>query len=270
MRIAAQQLISLAVLGLAAAPASAQIGTTYCTAVVNSTGVIAAISASGSTDVSLNNFTLECASLPANQFGLFVNSPMQGFAPNPGGSNGNLCVGGGIGRFNAGIVNSGPGGMVSLAIDLTSIPRPMANVAVLAGDTYNFQFWHRDTAAPGFSNLSEGLEVLFTGAPTLSFQNDIYPMLTQPNINGPACTQCHGGTCSLDYSTPMNAFNGMVNVGSTCCGPTDIYVIPGDAANSLLFQKLTAPACGSPMPLIGTFAGDTTMVSDWINAGAPF
>ena len=257
--------------GALSSAASAQIGTTYCTAVPNSTGSIALISATGSTDVALNDVTLSVSSLPLNQFGLFVTSQTQAFAPNPGGSNGNLCVGGMIGRFNAGIVSSGATGSVSLALDLNAIAAPMGAYAVMPGDTVNFQLWHRDVAAPGFSNLSEGLEIQFDAAPALSFENDIYPMMTQPNINAPSCTTCHVmfGFCGLDLSSAQLAYDNLINIQASCCFP-DTLVVPGDSAASVLYQKLTVPQCGGTMPQGGTFAGDTDAVRDWIDAGAPF
>ena len=263
-------IIATALAAATASISSAQLGTTYCSAVPNSTGTITVISASGSTVVAQNNFTLTGTDMPLNQFGLFVNGTAQEFVPNPGGSNGNLCVGGGLGRFNSGIVSSGASGSVSFTVDLNAVPRPSSTVAVMAGDTWYFQLWHRDTAGPGFSNFSEGLEVAFTGgqgSPT--FAADIYPMLTQPNTGGPSCVTCHGGQCTLDFSTAQLAYNSLINVNASCC-PTGTYVIPGDAANSLLWQKLTTPACGSPMPLVGTFAGSVIDVEAWINGGAPF
>lgn len=250
--------------------ATAQVGSTYCMAAPNSTGSISLISAAGSTDVALNDITLNVASLPLNQFGLFVTSQTQAFTMNPGGSNGNLCVGGMIGRFNAGVVSSGATGTVSLPVNLNAIPAPMGAYAVMPGDTVNFQFWHRDVAAPGFSNLSEGLEIAFDSASGgLTFENDIYPLLTQPNINAGSCVGCHGFICGLDLSTAQVAYNNMVNVMADCCQP-DFYVVPGNAAASVLYDKLIGPSCGSTMPLGGTFAGDPDAVRDWINAGAPF
>ncbi len=251
--------------------ASAQVGTTYCSANPNSTGSISAIAASGSTDVSLNDLTLACTSLPQNAFGYFITSQVQGFVANPAGSAGNLCVSGQIGRYAGNILNSGATGSVSLAIDLTSMPAPTSSYSVMPGDTVNFQYWHRDSAGGSpTSNFSEGLEVLFDSAQTgPTFEADIYPMLTQPNINTASCADCHGGTCGLDFSTAQLAYNGLINVQALCCAPS-IYVIPGDAANSLLLQKLTSPACGSVMPLGGTFAGDASVISDWITAGAQF
>ena len=76
------------------------LGTNYCTAVANSTGSIATVSATGSAGAAANNFTLMAADLPNNQFGIFVTSMTQGFVPGAGGtSNGNLCLGGALGRF---------------------------------------------------------------------------------------------------------------------------------------------------------------------------
>lgn len=265
---------ALATFALAAATltgaATAQVGTTYCMAAPNSTGSISMISASGSTDVALNDVTLNVASLPLNQFGLFVTSQTQAFTVSPGGSDGNLCLGGMIGRYNSGIVSSGATGTVSLPVNLNAIPVPMGTYAVMPGDTVNFQFWHRDVGTPGLSNLSEGLEVEFDSAPIgLTFENDIYPLLSQPNINAGSCVGCHGFICGLDLSTAQLAYDNMVNVMSDCCQP-EIYVVPGDSAASVLYDKLISPSCGSTMPLGGTFAGDTDSVRDWIDAGAPF
>jgi hypothetical protein len=266
-------LATAAVLG--AGSASAQLGTPYCTANVNSTGVISLISASGSTDVAQNNVTLACASLPLNSFGYFIVSRTQSFVANPAGSSGNLCIGGNIGRYSLNILNSGPGGQVSLPIDLTSIPHPTTPFAVVGGDTLNFQYWHRDgvPGGPATSNFSRGLEVAFTGAPpTPSFLTDVYPLLVLRNSLGFSCLDCHdGSTCGLDFSTAPGTYAALVNVagGAQCSCPATTYVVPGNSAGSLLYQKLTAPTCGNQMPLVGSFPGDVNIVRDWIDGGAP-
>ena len=64
------------------------LGTNYCTAVANSTGVAAVAGASGSSSVTQNDLTLSCREMPANAFGFFLTSPSQGFNPQPGGSQG--------------------------------------------------------------------------------------------------------------------------------------------------------------------------------------
>lgn len=268
---AALRALTLAAATLAGAgSASAQLGTLYCNANPNTTGAIAMISATGSTDVALNNVTLACASLPFHSFGYFLVSRTQGFVANPAGSSGNLCLGGSIGRYSLSVLNAGSTGQVSLPIDLVSIPHPTAPFTVMGGDTLNFQYWHRDGVAgqPPTSNLSRGLEVTFTSGPSSpSFLNDVYPLLSTPNTLGWSCVDCHGGTCSLDLSSAPVAYTGLVNVAGSCC-PNETLVVPGNSAGSLLYLKLTAPPCGSTMPLIGTFNGDPNVIRDWIDAGA--
>lgn len=143
---------------------SSGIGSPYCMANVNSTGVPGVLSADGSTMVAMNDVTLNASMLPANAFGFFIVSSAQGFIQNPGGSFGNLCVIGGIGRYvgPGQIQTSGPSGSFSLMIDLTSIPQPTGSVPAAAGDTWNFQTWYRDSSpmGPG-SNFTNGLEVVF-------------------------------------------------------------------------------------------------------------
>ncbi len=154
--------VGAALLGVA----SAQVGTNYCTPAPNSTGATATISGSGSASVALNNLTLASANLPLNAAAYFVCSRDQGFVQNPGGSAGNLCLGGAIGRRVGGLIpNSGTTGMVSVLADLNAMPQPSGAVVVQAGETWNFQCWYRDAVAGGgsTSNFSDGLEVLFTG-----------------------------------------------------------------------------------------------------------
>lgn len=137
------------------------IGTNYCSAVANSTGLGASMSALGSTDSAQNNVTLLCDALPANQFGLFVVSRSQGFVPNPGGSLGNLCLGGNLGRYNQ-VQNSGALGEVTFAVDLTAVPQGSQFVPTLPGDTWNFTYWYRDVVGGGaVSNFADGLSIDF-------------------------------------------------------------------------------------------------------------
>ncbi|MGK0483383.1 MAG: hypothetical protein ACJAQ3_003366, partial [Planctomycetota bacterium] len=52
---------------------------------------------------------------------------------------------------------------VGFTIDNTAIPLPSGQVAVVPGDTFNFQFWHRDAGATTIptSNLSGAATVTF-------------------------------------------------------------------------------------------------------------
>ena len=75
----------------------------------------------------------------------------------PGTSNGFVCLGANIGRFNGpGQVIVGPTG--SVALSLNSFPTNPVQ-SVLPGDTWNFQCWYRD--AGNTSNFSDGLQVTF-------------------------------------------------------------------------------------------------------------
>ena len=142
------------------------LGASYCgPAVVNSSGAPASIIAAGSAVAMDNDVTLTNTGMPANAFGFFIVSQTQGFTANPGGSEGNLCLGGAIGRYvgPGQIQNSGPAGMISLVLDLTDVPQPLGSVAVASGETWNFQMWFRDTSAAGTptSNFSNGVQIDF-------------------------------------------------------------------------------------------------------------
>lgn len=140
------------------------VGGAYCTPVANSTGVPSVLSAVGSPFVASNELTLHVRDLPAGVAGFFLASRTQDFVPSVQGSSGALCLGGAIGRGVGGaIVSSDAAGRAEIAADLTAMPQPMGDVVVLAGETWNFQFWHRDLIAQvaTTSNLSNGLSVTF-------------------------------------------------------------------------------------------------------------
>ena len=124
------------------------------------------IAAHGQTAASANDLSLAATQLPHGQFGYFLAGRTQGFFPAAGGSQGNLCLGGAIGRLNdtPQILNSGATGTFSLLLDLTMMPLPSGFTTVVAGDTWNFQAWFRDTDPPtgnATSNFTDGLSVLF-------------------------------------------------------------------------------------------------------------
>ena len=156
------------VLALAADTALAQLGERYCPGNPNSTGVGSTLSASGSTDVALNNLDLRCQDLPPNALGYFIVARDRGFAANPAGSAGNLCLGPPVGRILQSLQSAGAAGSATFRPDLMNIPQPGGPIAVAAGERLRFQFWHRDTLAGGAagSNFSEGLDVRFNAACT--------------------------------------------------------------------------------------------------------
>ncbi|MEM1452257.1 MAG: hypothetical protein AAF957_07080 [Planctomycetota bacterium] len=139
-------------------------GTNFCTGNPNSTGAVGALTAAGSNDIVDNDVTLVASDLPTTTFGYFIVSRMQGFVANPGGSAGNLCLGGAIGRYlgPGQIQQSDATGTFSLPIDLTMIPQTNGFVAVQPNETWRFQAWHRDASPAGpTSNFTVGLEILF-------------------------------------------------------------------------------------------------------------
>ena len=130
----------------------------YCTpAIPNSTGLPGIITATGSPVVVLNDVTLTADQLPLYQFGYFLASRTQGFF-NPPGSDGFICLGGAIGRYNQ-PQNIGQGPAFSIQVDLTAVPQPTGPVAVQPGETWNFQCWHRDLV--NSNNFTDGVSILF-------------------------------------------------------------------------------------------------------------
>jgi len=137
------------------------IGDNYCgPANLNSTGQSAQLSAYGSEVAAVNNVRLDAVQMPPNQFGLFVNSMTQGFSYPPG-SQGILCLSGGIGRHTSHLLSTGASGTFSLKLDLTDIPTPGGSVSVLAGETWNWQAWFRDKNPGNTSNFTDGLAIAF-------------------------------------------------------------------------------------------------------------
>ena len=135
------------------------IGTIFCSpAIPNSTGQPAVIEALGSDVASENVFSLIASQLPANKFGYFLNAPGQGLVMPPG-SQGNLCLSGGIGRFAKQIASSGPAGVLAITVDLSQMQRPNGPTSVMAGDTFHFQGWFRDANPNTTSNFTDGVTV---------------------------------------------------------------------------------------------------------------
>ncbi|MEZ5973816.1 MAG: hypothetical protein R3E96_02920 [Planctomycetota bacterium] len=82
----------------------------------------------------------------------------------PGGSDGALCLGGTLGRYNLAseIQFTGTVGFIEMQIDPTNIRQATGNVAAFAGQTYYFQSWFRDNPAGlGHSNFSDGVGITF-------------------------------------------------------------------------------------------------------------
>ncbi len=139
--------------------------TTYCgVQTPNSTGVVGTMSATGSNNVGLNTLTVTASNLPVNKFGMFLASQVQDermYQVNSA----YLCLdvanSSGFARFDSAILFSGANGEFSQAIDLTQIPGATGNYAVLAGQTLNFQAWHRDDAPTIGAHMSDAISIVF-------------------------------------------------------------------------------------------------------------
>ncbi|MEM8709594.1 MAG: hypothetical protein AAGG01_01465 [Planctomycetota bacterium] len=138
------------------------VGTPYCQAADNSTRNAGRLTALGSASVSSGDLELLASGLPVNTFGFFIASRQSGLVVRPGGSSGNLCLSGAIGRYvgPGQIQNTIGTGILRLPIDLASIPSPTGPVAASAGESWYFQAWHRDTiGGSATSNFTEALQV---------------------------------------------------------------------------------------------------------------
>lgn len=121
----------------------------------NSTGVASTLHLVGSDVASDNALTLAVVDLPPSSFGLALNSDTAAFVPMAGGGQGTLCLGGSIGRHVTHVSSASAVGHVAVPIDLTALPRGAQSIVAMAGQTYAFQWWHRDVNPSATSNFSD-------------------------------------------------------------------------------------------------------------------
>jgi hypothetical protein len=136
-----------------------------CWLLPNSTGSFGRIHVDGSVEVQAGNTQLAADQLPAQAFGYFLVSRVNQIILPPGGATQILCLGGPIGRL-AGpgqILNSGSSGQVHLTIDPRQLPTPTGPVSAQPGETWYFQYWHRDSMhQPGvYTGFTEAARVQF-------------------------------------------------------------------------------------------------------------
>jgi len=133
----------------------------YCTATPNSTGAVGQIALSGSASVSTNDFTLVATQLPPTALTMFITSLSESFVTNPGGSQGNICLGTtGLARFQLLAGPTGGTGRYAVLMDLNALPTTPPQ-PVHPGETWRFQAWHRDMNPSATSNFTRGLSVTF-------------------------------------------------------------------------------------------------------------
>lgn len=139
------------------------IGSRYCTASANSSGVPGELSILGSPLLNQNDVTLIARQLPLQTFGFFLTSRAPASINPVAGSQGTLCVSGSVGRYvgPGQIVDSGTIGAVALPIDLAAMPTPTGLVAATTFSTWYFQLWYRDANPAPTSNFTDAVQVTF-------------------------------------------------------------------------------------------------------------
>ena len=137
------------------------LGTQTCSPVPNSTGAGSMLALFGSTQAATGQLFGQVSDLPAGQAGILLAGTQTGFVMNPGGSQGNLCLGGSLARFNQSIYFPDSNGQVEIPIDMGQIPTNPAQ-PILAGQTWHFQYWTRDFVnGASTSNFSSARAVMF-------------------------------------------------------------------------------------------------------------
>lgn len=97
---------------------------------------------------------------PTNALVLLLASDRPGLAPNPGGSQGTLCLGAPVIRLGPTVHQSDASGKWSIALDLGQATTA-ALLPIQAGTSWRFQAWYRDTNPIATSNFSEAHEIEF-------------------------------------------------------------------------------------------------------------
>ena len=139
-------------------------GQLYCgPANTNSIGLSATMWVNGSALISDNLFYVGTSLVPPGVFAYFLSSKGQDYIPMVSGSQGNLCLGGGlpIGRHRETIQLSTQAFSVNGRIDLSAVPTRTGTTSVAPGETWNFQCWYRDVNPGNTSNFSDAISVQF-------------------------------------------------------------------------------------------------------------
>jgi len=96
----------------------------------------------------------------------------------------------------------------------------------------------------------------------VSFSNDIQPIFNAH------CTNCHGGQGGLTLTSGAS-YNQLVHVLAQSSCTVMYRVLPYQAANSVLYRKVSGTSCGNTMPVGGSLTtAQINSLRDWINQGA--
>src|SRR5262249_21182556 len=99
------------------------------------------------------------------------------------------------------------------------------------------------------------------------------PTFTTVFASFSGCISCHSGVSaagSLNLATQAAAYKNLVNApahGAACVSTSEVLVVPGSSATSLLFTKIKGTQdCGSPMT--GPSSAQIDALKAWIDNGA--
>jgi hypothetical protein len=129
----------------------------YCSTSVNSFGAGARIDSSGSTSLAANGFALSVRGAPPAHNGIFFYGATSASVPVGAGFR---CIASPVVRLGPPLV-TGADGRAVRPLDFTAPPLGAGASQVLAGSTWNFQFWYRDPFAGKFVNFSDALSATF-------------------------------------------------------------------------------------------------------------
>ncbi len=102
-----------------------------------------------------------CVDVPLNSSGYLLTSQTSGDVNLAGGGQGRLCLLN-PGRFVQSVQNSGTTGTFSTTVTPQFMPTPSGFVSALAGQTWHFQYWHRDSVSgTPTSNFSNACSMTF-------------------------------------------------------------------------------------------------------------
>jgi len=138
-------------------------GVEVCSGAPNATGVGARLTVRGSASAAIGDVYLDVTDLPPGAACLGLLGSATGFVPQPGGSRGNLCLAGTLGRFTSQVGPATPNGRFEVDVDAGQLPLATGARALAAGDTWTFQLWYRDILPSGAttSNFSSAVRATF-------------------------------------------------------------------------------------------------------------
>ena len=137
-----------------------------------------------------------------------------------------------------------------------------ASVLTISGiDTGSTSTIVADSKFPIADSIEILISILGSSLP-ISFSNQIQPIFNNQ------CVSCHGSYGGLSLAAGTS-YSHLVNVQAQSSCTSQKRVLPSDAANSVLYNKVSGTTCGNQMPPGGTLnANDIAVIQDWINQGA--